>query len=271
MTRKGRAAFLAALLLGGLDALALAHAQPTQSIPMPVPAPAQRDRTIAPSKRTPLAGSLAQSTAPVARPPASMVTPAKPPAMPAVGQTTALDNTQRAAVDRVSTYLSGIRSLVGKFVQIGPDGTRTTGDFYLQKPGRVRFEYDPPNPIEIVANGQDVAVVNSKLNTKDVYALSQTPLRYLLTDKIDLLRDTNVVGVTIDDVFVTVVIEEHSLIVGTNRLMIMFSAKDLQLKQWTVTDPQGYDTTVAVYNLDTGKRPDPNLFMINYDRPDRVQ
>ena len=51
-----------------------------------------------------------------------------------------------------------------------------------------------------------------------------------------------------------------------SRLMIMFSAKDMQLKQWTVTDPQGYDTTVAVYNLDTSKRPDPALFKIDYTR-----
>ena len=62
------------------------------------------------------------------------------------------------------------------------------------------------------------------------------------------------------------VAEEKSGIVGTSRLMIMFSAKDMQLKQWTVTDPQGYDTTVAVYNLDTSKRPDPAMFKIDYTR-----
>jgi outer membrane lipoprotein-sorting protein len=60
------------------------------------------------------------------------------------------------------------------------------------------------------------------------------------------------------------VIEETQVMVGTNRLMIMFDAKTLALKQWTVTDPQGLDTTVAVYNLDTAKKPDPNLFVINY-------
>ena len=69
-----------------------------------------------------------------------------------------------------------------------------------------------------------------------------------------------------DDVFVTVVVEERNGLVGTSRLMIMFSAKDMQLKQWTVTDPQGYDTTVAVYNLDTSKRPDPSMFKIDYTR-----
>jgi len=63
-----------------------------------------------------------------------------------------------------------------------------------------------------------------------------------------------------------VVLEEKSTIVGTSRLMIMFSAKDMQLKQWTVTDPQGYDTTVAVYNLDSSKKPDPSLFKIDYTR-----
>ena len=79
-------------------------------------------------------------------------------------------------------------------------------------------------------------------------------------------KDTNLVAVYADDVFVTVVVEEKNGVVGTSRLMIMFSAKDMQLKQWTVTDPQGYDTTVAVYNLDTTKKPDPSLFRIDYTR-----
>jgi outer membrane lipoprotein-sorting protein len=265
MTRTGSAALLAVLLLGLAETLAPASAQQTQSIPLPTPAPPQRDRTGVAPKHSPLAGSLAQSAAPVAR----IVNPARPPLVPVVSQGGALDKDQRVVLDRVSNYLSGIRYLSGKFVQVGPDGSRTTGDFYLQKPGKVRFEYDPPTPIEIVANGQDVAIRNSKLATQDLYALSQTPLRYLLADRIDLMRDTNVIGVSVDDVFVTVVVEEHSKIVGTNRLMMMFAAKDLQLKQWTITDPQGYDTTVAVYDLDLARRPDPNLFTINYDRPDR--
>ena len=147
--------------------------------------------------------------------------------------------------------------LSGKFVQVGPDGRRTQGTFYISKPGKVRFEYDDPSPIELIADGQSVVVRDRKLATQDVYPLSQTPLRFLLADHVDLMKDTNLVAVYADDVFITVVIEEKNGIVGTSRLMIMFSAKDMQLKQWTVTDPQGYDTTVAVYNLDTSKRPDP--------------
>jgi outer membrane lipoprotein-sorting protein len=71
------------------------------------------------------------------------------------------------------------------------------------------------------------------------------------------------VAVRADDVYVTVVIEERQALIGTSRLMMVLSAKDYQLKQWTVTDPQGYDTTVAVSNLDTSKRPDPVMFRID--------
>jgi outer membrane lipoprotein-sorting protein len=176
------------------------------------------------------------------------------------------DAKQRALLERISGYLSSVQTMVGKFVQVGPDGGRTEGTFYMQKPGRVRFEYNPPSPIDIISDGSSVVVRDRKLATQDLYPLSQTPLRYLLAERIDLLRDTDVVSVSADDSFATVVIEQKQLLVGTNRLMIMFDAKDLTLKQWTVTDPQGFDTTVAVYNLDSTKKPDPDLFVINYQR-----
>ena len=178
----------------------------------------------------------------------------------------ALKPEQRAIVDKVNKYLTSVQTLQGKFVQVGPNGGRTTGDFYLAKPGRVRFEYDDPSPIELVADGTSVVVRDRNLATQDVYPLSQTPLRFLLADKVDLARDTNIVAVSSDDVFVTVVVEERNTLVGTSRLMIMFDAKTMQLKQWTVTDPQGYDTTVAVYDLDASKKPDPNLFKIDFTR-----
>ena len=178
----------------------------------------------------------------------------------------AFDANQRTLLEKVNTYFNSVTTLVGKFVQVGPDGSKTEGQFYMQKPGKIRFEYDPPSPIELISDGDTVAVRDRKLATQDIYPLSQTPLKFLLSDKLDLMKDANVVGVYQDELFVTVVIEEKNVIAGTHRLMIMFSKKDMQLKQWTVTDPQGYDTTVAVYNLDTSKRPDPNLFKIDYTR-----
>ena len=190
------------------------------------------------------------------------------PRLRAIDDDGTFDATQRAQVAKISSYLSSLPTLVGNFVQVAPNGNRTTGEFYMQKPGKVRFAYDPPSPIDIVSDGSSVVVRDRKLATQDVYPLSQTPLRYLLSDRIDLLKDTNVVSVASDDVFVTVTIEEKQALIGTSRLMLMIGTKDNQLKQWTITDPQGYDTTVAVYNLNTQKKPDPDLFKIDFTKYD---
>jgi outer membrane lipoprotein-sorting protein len=256
----------------------LTFAASAQSVPLPKPPPAKTagpastndpiPEVLRPPGSVPNAGGNTQSSQPTpSKPPASATTTASAPnPAPANSGVTAFDAKQRALIDRVSAYLTGIQTLVGDFVQIGPDGSRSEGQFYIQKPGKVRFEYDPPTPTVVVSDGQTVAVRNRDLATQDPYPLSETPLRFLLADKIDLLKDTNVISVSADDVFVTVVIEEKQAIVGTSRLMMMFGSKDFQLRQWTVTDPQGYDTTVAVYNLDTTSKPDPNMFTITYER-----
>jgi outer membrane lipoprotein-sorting protein len=171
---------------------------------------------------------------------------------------------QRALVDKVSAYLTRVQVMSGDFAQVGPDGRRSQGQFYLQKPGKVRFDYDSPSRIDIIADGSSVVVRDRKLATQDVYPLSQTPLRFLLADRIDLLKDATVTAVSADETYVTVLVEEKHAVIGTSKLMMMFGAKDFQLKQWIVTDPQGYDTTVALSNLDTAKRPDPDMFKIDY-------
>lgn len=184
----------------------------------------------------------------------------------AAATTAAFSPAQRAQVDKMSAYLSSVHQMHAHFVQVAPDGSQSQGEFYVQKPGRVRFKYDPPSPLEIIADGKSLVVRDRKLGTQDVYPLSQTPLRFLLSDRIDLLRETKVVAVRSDDVYVTVVIEETQPLIGTSRLMMMLGTKDYQLKQWTVTDPQGYNTTVAISNLDSSKRPDAGLFRIDYTR-----
>ena len=95
----------------------------------------------------------------------------------------------------MSAYLSTIQTLVGNFVQVGPDGRKTEGKFYIQKPGKVRFEYNPPSPIDVVADGPRWWCATASSRPRTLYPLSQTPLRYLLADRIDLWRDTNVVSV----------------------------------------------------------------------------
>jgi outer membrane lipoprotein-sorting protein len=250
--RTGGTAILAAMIacLAACPALA-------QGTPLPL-----TGSTTAPGARAPAqAPRVAQNQPP---------SPASNPFAALLGKSNsasgALSAEQRTIIGKINSYLSSVQQMSGKFVQVGPDGSRSQGDFYISKPGRVRFEYDDPSPIELIADGQSVVVRDRKLATQDVYPLSQTPLRFLLSDKVDLMKDSSLTSVYADDVFVTAVLEEKNGLVGTSRLMIMFNAKDMQLKQWTVTDPQGYDTTVAVYNLDSTKTPDPSMFRIDYTR-----
>ncbi|MEA2922381.1 MAG: hypothetical protein QOF07_2344 [Bradyrhizobium sp.] len=253
------ALLLAASMIGGA-APAVATSASAQTVPIPKPVPKARDRVQLSASEPQKAPRTTGTTA--ATPPEPVI-PDRRRNLPA-NIFSSFDANQKAQAARVSAYLSSLQTLVGSFVQVGPDGSKTKGDFYIQKPGKVRFEYDPPSPIDIIADGSSVAVRDRKLATQDIYPLSQTPLRYLLSDRIDLLKDTNVVNVTADDVFVSVTIEEKQTLIGTSRLMLMVGAKDGQLKQWTVTDPQGYDTTVAVYNLDASKKVDPSLFKIDF-------
>lgn len=242
--------------IAALAAAAMMSSAFAEAVPLPKPAPKARGGTADARPPLPLQTGPATSAPP---------SPVLPDLRNLFGGTASnFDANQRALASKVSAYLSGLQNVSGNFVQVGPDGSRTTGDFYIQKPGKVRFEYDAPSPIAIVADGSSLVVRDRRLATQDVYPLSQTPLRFLLSDRIDLMRDTSLVGVSADDMYISVTIEEKQPLVGTSRLMLMIGAKDNQLKQWTVTDPQGYDTTVAVYNLDTSKKLDPGMFKIDF-------
>lgn len=177
-----------------------------------------------------------------------------------------LDQAQRASLARVNAYFNSVQTLVADFVQVGPDGSRSTGKLFLQKPGKIRFQYDRPSPLEIVADGTTVAVRNRKLNTQDLWPLGQTPLRFLLDDKIDLLQDSNVIGVFQEPDLVSVILEEKRAIGGKSQLQLMFGGSDYTLQSWTVTDAQGSETSVALSNLDSSTKPDPRSFAINQQR-----
>ncbi len=252
----------------------------SQTIPLPKPAPKARGAAV-PADGGPSSTSSASPTyagtpptavaPPVVRPQPQTAPQQQQSLLPDPrklfglgGSTITFDANQRTLAAKMSTYLSSISTLSGNFVQIGPNGAKTTGDFVIQKPGKVRFQYDPPSPIDVIADGTTMAIRDRRLATQDIYPLSQTPLRFLLSDRLDLLADTNVVNVSADDTFATVTIEEKQALIGTSRLTLMFGAKDMQLKQWTVTDPQGYDTTIAVYNLNTTKKADPDMFKIDF-------
>ena len=167
---------------------------------------------------------------------------------------------------QANAYFNGINTLTGNFMQIGADGRRIGGKLTLAKPGRLRFDYDQPSPLEVVADGTSVAVRDRKLNTQDLYFITQTPLKFLLREKIDLARDLSVTDVANDPGGVRISLEDRATLGGTSKIQLFFDADVKTLSQWRITDPQGYLTTVTLSNLQKGKSVDGSLFFINYGR-----
>ncbi|AXS38733.1 outer-membrane lipoprotein carrier protein LolA [Breoghania sp. L-A4] len=151
----------------------------------------------------------------------------------------------------------------GDFVQFGPNGERAEGKFFLARPGRIRFHYLPPARVDIIADGKSVSVKDRKLQTQDIWPLSKTPLRFLLAERINLTSDANVTSVSVEPDLVTVTITEDTTFVQ-GKLTLIFDSNTRELKQWTVTDAQGLDTSVAIYNVEVGKPTNAKLFEIDY-------
>jgi outer membrane lipoprotein-sorting protein len=195
--------------------------------------------------------------------------PSQPPGagsapQPGTAQAGALS--EQEAVDRVNRYLNSFRTLIADFVQIGADGRRYEGKLYIDRPGRMRFEYRPPATIEVISDGTTVAVRDRRLATQDNYLIGQTPLKFLLKEQIDLRKDVKVTRVSSTPDAVRVTIEDRATLGGTSRITLHYDPRANVLRQWIILDPQGYETNVQVANLDTGRKPDPGLFRINLER-----
>jgi outer membrane lipoprotein-sorting protein len=173
---------------------------------------------------------------------------------------------ERAGVDLLNAYFNSFNSMTGDFIQVGADGRRYEGKLYIQRPGRMRFEYNAPATIEIIADGTSVAIRDRKLATQDLYTIGQTPLKFLLKERIDLARDTTVKRVTTARDALNVEIEDKATLGGTSRITLQFDRTANVLRQWIIVDPQGYETSVAIFNVETQKRFDQRLFAINYER-----
>lgn len=178
----------------------------------------------------------------------------------------AYTDAQKAELDKVSAYLNSIRTLKSGFVQIGPEGGVDQGELYIEKPGRIRFEYRPPNPLLVVATGGAMYVKNSRLNTRDTYDLSDTPLGLLLNENVDLAHNKAVMGVEERDG--TLVVRARSSNTRNNsNITLVFSLPGMELRQWTIKDNQGGVTTVALQNPTPGVALDEALFQVPQKAP----
>lgn len=162
----------------------------------------------------------------------------------------------------IADHFSSVKTMTGEFVQFGPKGEQTGGKFYLARPGRIRFNYEAPGSFKVIADGKSVVINNPRLRTWDLYSLSQTPLRLLLSEHIDL-SGGKVSDVRQEADQITLVLNDSSVL-GKSRITMIFDPKTYDLKQWTIRDPQGKDTTVMVFNVQQGVAVDDDLFKIDY-------
>ncbi|HUJ04232.1 MAG TPA: outer membrane lipoprotein carrier protein LolA [Rhizomicrobium sp.] len=180
---------------------------------------------------------------------------------PAPMRPVVLSDQQKDDLDKVSDYLNGMHSLEGDFIQIDPNGEIDQGEFFLDKPGRMRFEYNPPAPILIVSDGSTVAVQNRRLNTLDHYPLWTTPLRLLLSEHVNL-RENQLITDVVEQGDALVVQAKSERTRFRANIALTFSWPELELRQWTVIDDQGLSTTVSLREVKQNVALDPSLFVL---------
>ena len=242
-------------LLGRAKEAPPAAPPPSESAPAPAPAPQKRAAPATP--RRPASGEAAAPASPAVQ---AAVAPSGNAAAPPVPLS------EQQAIVKANAYFNGLATLVADFTQVGADGRRLGGKLSLQRPGKLRFEYDEPSTLEVIADGGSVAVRDRKLATQDLYAIGQTPLKFLLREKVDLARDVHIAGVESDPESVRIALEDRSTLGGTSKITLHFDRDMTRLTRWRIIDPQGFQTTIALANIDRTRRVDQRLFVINYER-----
>ncbi|NBJ22831.1 LolA family protein [Microvirga arsenatis] len=213
----------------------------------PAPAPAKVAEPPKPARSTPAQAAPAATAATAVAAPPTAPTPTSPPG----------PKSPEEALDRVNAYFNSIDQLSATFVQKNPNGQQAEGTLSLRRPGQFHFAYAPPSTLEVVSDGRNVAIRDKKLGTNDVYPVGQTPLKFLVQDNIDLSRDTKVRDVQVGrDGVVTVRFDDSATLGGTSKITLRFDTRANALKQWTIIDAQGYETTVTLSGLNATYRRD---------------
>jgi outer membrane lipoprotein-sorting protein len=161
---------------------------------------------------------------------------------------------EKLPLTELSRYINGLTTLEAEFTQINADETISTGQILINRPGRARFEYDPPEQTLVIAGGQQLAVFDGKSNTgPEQYPLKETPLNLILARDVDLDRSGMVVAHDYDGT-ATVVTAQDPENPQYGNIQLMFTADPIELRQWVITDGSGSQTTVILGALETGMR-----------------
>jgi outer membrane lipoprotein-sorting protein len=178
----------------------------------------------------------------------------------------ALSPADKALVDKAVSALQGMTQVKGRFTQTDNRGRTTAGDFYLKRPGKVRFAYDAPSDLLVVSNGSTVNMLNKRLGTFDSYPLGLTPLSLFLAKEIRLDRGVVVSEVRpyADGLALTARDGKKQT---EGQITLVFSGSPLALREWTVIDVQGQKTRVVLSDLQSAASLDPALFVLRDPRP----
>lgn len=169
---------------------------------------------------------------------------------------------EKLSLPEISAYLNRLQTAQGAFTQVNEDGTISTGRILLKRPGRVRFEYDPPEEALVVADGDTVGIIDPRSNDgPQGYPLHRTPLKIILANNVDLTRERMVVGHASDGKTTTVRAQdpEHP---EYGSIDLVFTGDPVELRQWIIHDGSGGSTTVILGDLRTGVRLADERFVI---------
>jgi outer membrane lipoprotein-sorting protein len=173
-----------------------------------------------------------------------------------------LDEKQTELVKQVDKYFNDMGDLKGAFLQTGADAKKMKGKFFLQRPGKFRFEYSPPSKQLIVSNGQNLAIQDADIDTEDRVELDQTPFRLLLRKEVNLARDAKIMQLEDSDETLVVALQDKSPDSPGKIKLLLTKKPKLQLKEWTTLDAQNLETKVEVSDLSKPDKVDPELFVI---------
>jgi len=181
-------------------------------------------------------------------------------AAPVPAQLTPQDTLQ---LQRVAAYLNGIRTMTAHFQQIANNGGRSSGELWIARPGRMRFEYQPPSPIVLLADSASVYYWDKQLNQISKYELRSTPAWFFLRDPINFGADVVVTRFERSGTTLRVTVVESAQ-PDAGSLTLVLTENPLALWQWIVVDGQGKTTTVTLSDLQFGVALDPRLFQYQY-------
>jgi outer membrane lipoprotein-sorting protein len=179
-----------------------------------------------------------------------------------------LSDEQKDSVSKINAFMNSFQSMRGDFIQVSPKGQTSRGIVLISKPGKMRFEYEPPNPLLIVSDGKWLTIKNKVKERGDQFPLSSTPLRIVVAPEVNLLAEANVIGFEKKDDLVSLALQDKKGSLG-GYLILVFDEASNALQQWIIVDGKGRRTAVQLANLEFGQKFDPKLFIGKINRQEK--